>query len=102
MNECKKNPQTAPPEPKANPQDPSVKELGLGGGSPADPLPTSMDPYKAELLQEDPEELLREETPAPPEESDPVPSPEDDFYDFEKDRYGEDVPAPLKKLSDLP
>ncbi len=68
---------------------PGVDHLPAGTGYTAEHLPTKVNRQEAELLdaQKIPDKVREEEMDTSPE--DPVPSPEDEFYDFDKDVYGD-------------
>lgn len=68
----------------------SAESLPLGTGYHAEDLPTQVKRPLPELLDRKiPDKVRQDELAIDPK--DPVPSPEDEFYDFDKDIYGDDT-----------
>lgn len=68
--------------------EPKAERLPLGTGYTVEHLPEEVIEPEPDLLDRSiPDKVRKDELEVAPE--DPVPSPEDDFYDFDKDVYGD-------------
>ena len=92
------DPNETPDPDKPDSQTPGVEHLPPGNGYQVEHLPTEIikpeiQPLKdsiPDLVKEKKLEDLKMEEPEPSLE-DPLPSPEDEFYDFNKDIYGDET-----------
>lgn len=76
-------------QPRNDARPPAVEKIPLGTGYTAVQLPTKVEKPQAELLgSKIPDRVRGEEFIVEPDH-DPVPSPEDEFYDYTKDVYGD-------------
>ncbi|UUM12341.1 hypothetical protein [Proteiniclasticum sp. QWL-01] len=83
--------QTPEPEMKEEIRKPKVEKLPLGTGYEVEHLPTEVIRPEIKPVKQPLPDLVRSKELETCLSEEPVPSPEDEFYDFEKDIYGDEV-----------
>lgn len=81
---------TSPGEKRRKPDAPPAEPLPLGTGYNVMTLPTEVTETEATLIEETIPDLIKEAV-IQEELDEPIEAPEDEFYDFEKDIYGDET-----------